>query len=342
MRVLMLTSVWPTPEHPERAPFIVRQAQFLRRNGVDLDVFHVNGRKNPAAYLRAWKEVHRRLARGRYDLIHAQWAQSALPSLPARLPLVVTFRGSDVEGIENANRRQTASGLVLQRIARGVARVADEIIVVAERLAHRLPVREYHVIPSGIDLDLFQPGDQREARDRLGLARDGRYILFAASPTNPIKRYDLARAAVQQLDARYRAEMIVTAGVEPAKMPLYVNACDALLLTSTHEGSPNVVKEALACNLPVVSTDVGDVAERIRNIDGCVLSKSDDPETLSKAVASVLDHGQRIQARQVVAELNESLLTRKVVAVYERALKKRRINAPVGDSTRPAGFSTLP
>src|SRR5258708_33610749 len=124
MRVLMLTSVWPTPEHPEHAPFVVRQAQSLRNAGIDVDVFHVNGRKNPAAYFRAWKEVHRRLAHGAYDLVHAQWAQAALPSLPTRLPLVVTVRGGDVEGMVSAAQGDSASAWVLRKIRRSRARVA--------------------------------------------------------------------------------------------------------------------------------------------------------------------------------------------------------------------------
>jgi glycosyltransferase involved in cell wall biosynthesis len=316
----MLTSVWPTPEHPELAPFVVRQVQSLRKQGVDVKVFPVNGRKSPKRYFRAWIEVRALLARGAYDLVHAQWAQSAVPSLPATVPLVVTFRGSDVEGIVNAGQRYTVSGWALRQIARTVARAADEAILVAASLARLLPRREYHVIPSGLDLNLFRPCPQSEARARLGLAPERRYIFFAAAPHNPVKRYRLARSAVERLDARYNAELIVAGTVAPDLMPLYMNACDAMLLTSSHEGSPNVVKEALACNLPVVSTDVGDVGERIKNVEGCVLCQSDDPQALAAALEGVLERKQRIAGRAAVEDLSESLLTRKVIAVYERAL----------------------
>ena len=320
----MVTSVWPTPEHPEHAPFVVRQVQFLRKLGVDVDVFHVNGRKSPKTYARRWMEVQHRLTRGSYDLVHAQWAQSALVALPKRIPLVVTFRGSDVEGIVGVNRRYLASGWVLRKIAQNVARVANEAIVVAARLARLLPKRDYHVIPSGLDLDLFQPGSRTEARARLALKADRRYVLFAASPDNPVKRYGAARAAVERLDNRYGAELISAGGIEPHLMPLYMNACDVLLLTSAHEGSPNVVKEALACNLPVVSTDVGDVGERIRDLDGCVLSSSADPDVLARALAEILDRRERISGRVAVKDLNESILTHRVVSVYERALTQSR------------------
>ena len=320
----MLTTVWPTPDHPECAPFVVRQVQFLRKQGVEVAVFYVNGRKNPLAYFRAWINVQQELSRGSFDLIHAQWAQAALPSLPTRRPLVVTFRGSDVEGIITARQRHAASGWILRHIARGVARVATEAILVAARMTRLLPERNYHVIPSGLDLDLFQPCPQAEAQARLGLAPGLRYILFAAAADNPIKRFGLARAAVQLLDTRHRARLIVTGGVEPTLMPLYMNACDALLLTSIHEGSPNVVKEALACNLPVISTDVGDVRERVEHVKGCVLCESDDPLVLATALGVVLDRRQRVEGRVAVQDLNESLLTRKVINVYELALSRYR------------------
>jgi len=320
MRVLMLTSVWPTPEHPEYAPFIPRQVNGLRELGVDVDVFHVNGHKSPIGYSRAWVSVQRRLVHGSYDLIHAQWAQAALPALPLRRPLVVTFRGSDVEGFRASSCLEAVSAWTLPRIARGVARLANEAILVARRLARRLPPREYHVIPSGLDLDLFRPCPQEEAQTRLGLAPGFRYVLFAASPRNPIKRYSLAQTAVERLHPRYRAKLVVASGVEPVQMPLYMNACDALLVTSLHEGSPNVVKEALACNLPVVSTDVGDVRERIKHVDGCVVCENDDPQHLGAALEAVLARSQRIAGRSAVSDLDESRLTRKVIAVYERAL----------------------
>lgn len=320
LRVLMLTSVWPTPERPELAPFVVRQVQFLRRAGVRVDVFPVNGRKRPGPYFAAWRKVRGLLARGQYDLVHAQWAQSALAALPCRLPLIVTFRGSDVEGIPGAGGRRTAAGVALQAIARGVARAASEAILVAERMARLLPRRQYHVIPSGIDLGLFQPSPQAEARSRLGLAPGRRYVLFAASPGNPVKRFDLAQAAMERLDAASRADLIVASGIEPRRMPDYMNACDVLLLTSSHEGSPNVVKEALACNLPVVSTDVGDVAERIRGVEGCFLCAGADPQTLAAALAEALGRRQRVAGRAAVDVLDEALLTRRVIGVYERAL----------------------
>jgi teichuronic acid biosynthesis glycosyltransferase TuaC len=322
LRILMLTSEWPTPERPEAVPFIVRSVEFLRRAGQDVDVFHFRGARRPSNYLHAWRELRRRLQDKQYDVLHAQWGQSGLPALPSPLPLVVTFRGSDLEGIVGSDGRYTRAGLILRLASQLPAHVADEVVVVSERLARYLPRRPYHVIPSGIDLNLFKPLPIRAAREQLGLPEQSRLILFAADPKNTVKRYALAQAAVDQIRAEQPIELVVTKGVSPSEMPLYMNACDALLLTSLHEGSPNVVKEALACNLPIVSTDVGDVRMRIQGIEGCAIAR-DTPQHLAEALRMILSRNDRVDGRPTVVALDEQALTEKLIAVYYQALSKR-------------------
>jgi teichuronic acid biosynthesis glycosyltransferase TuaC len=323
LHVLMVTSEWPTPEHPQAVPFIVRNAEFLRHAGVDVNIFHFRGAKKPANYLRAWKQLQDRLKSERYDLVHAQFGQSGLLALPKSLPLVVTFRGDDLQGIAGSDGRYTLAGRFLQLASQLVARVADEVIIVSEALARHLPHRSFHVIPSGLDLALFRPVPSAEARRQLGLPEQQRLILFAANPADPIKRYGLAQAAFDRLKGEYNIEMVVTKGVSQDKMPLYMNACDVLLLTSLHEGSPNVVKEALACDLPVVSTDVGDVRVRIGSIEGCAIVR-DSPAELAAALCAILQRNKRIDGRRLVADLDENILTEQIIGVYNKALTQYR------------------
>lgn len=244
-----------------------------------------------------------------------------MPALPNALPLVVTFRGSDLEGIAGANAHYTISGRFLRLASQMVAGLADEVIMVSETLARYLPRHDYHVIPSGIDLDLFQPMPMREARIALGLS-DARLILFAANPQNPVKRFWLAQAAIERIGAKDRIELITTNDISHEQMPLYMNACDVLLLTSRHEGSPNVVKEALACDLPVVSTDVGDVRMRLSGIAGCAIV-GDSPDEIAAALDTVLRQNQRIDGRRTVAALDERLLTDQITNVYHQALLRK-------------------
>jgi len=316
----MITSEWPTTERPEAVPFVVRQVEFLRRAGVDVEVFSFRGAKNPLNYLRAWREVRGKLRSKEYDVVHAQWGQSGLLALPTKTPLVVTFRGDDLEGIVGAGGRYTIAGRILRLLSRWIAMRADEVIVVSKRLVRHLARRSYSIIPSGLDLELFRPQERVAARKQLGLPLDKHLVLFAGDAANPRKRYELAKETVSRLDGEVGFELVKATGVPHPEIPIYMCACDALLLTSLHEGSPNVVKEALACNLPIVSVDVGDVKERISQIAGCEVCDEDDPAALAAALMRVLSRQERITGRERVRELDERVLTQNVVSVYKRAI----------------------
>jgi len=332
IRALMITSEWPTPGRPRTTHFIRRQADFLRAAGVDVDVLHFKGGKRPWNYLKAWVRLRRRLARKPYDLVHAQFGQSGLPALPKRLPLVVTFRGDDLEGIVGGDLQVTSAGRILQFVSRMVARSADACIVVSEHMKRLLPPSvPTQVIPSGLDLELFRVIPQEEARRHLGLPSDKRLVLFVGQPATPRKRYALARASVDILNRSLPAELIVAWGALHTDMPFFLNACDALVFTSMQEGSPNAVKEALACNLPVVSVPVGDVASRLRGVEGCELCVDDRPETIAAALERVLRSGRRSAGRDTVKHLDERWLTQEVIAVYRSVLARRGLRAqPTG------------
>jgi glycosyltransferase involved in cell wall biosynthesis len=322
LKVLMITSEYPTAERPMGVPFIKRQVEFLRKNDVDVDIFHFKGNKNLFNYIAAWWRLRKHTAGKHYDLMHAQWGHSAVLALPKRMPWVITFRGNDLEGIIGPNGKGTRLGTILQTVSKTTGRIADGVIVVSESLAKHLKRDDYEVIPSGLDLEKFRTLPKKEARKELQLPEDKKLVLFAASTiSNPRKRYELAKAAVEIAKERYDAELIVASCVDHETIPVYMNACDALLLTSVHEGSPNVVKEALACNLPVVSVDVGDVRRRIGNVDGCYVCKDDTKEQIAKDLKRVFSNGERIDGRQTILELDERITTQKVIAVYRNALQ---------------------
>ncbi len=324
VRVLMITSGWPTPGQPQTTHFVKRQAEFLRAAGVVVDVYRFRGAKKPWNYLRAWVEVRRRLSPGRYDLVHAQFGQSGLLALPKRLPLVVTFRGSDLLGIVGPNGQPPRPGSLLQRLSQGVARRADAVIVVSEHMKALVPPSvPVHVIPSGLDFHLFRLVPPDEARRRVGLPPDRRLILFAGNPAQARKRYALSQQAVEILNRSLPVELVVAWGVPHSDIPLYMNACDALVFTSMQEGSPNVVKEALACNLPVVSVPIGDVATRLQGVEGCELCVDERPEMIAAALARVLRRGGRVDGRKAVKDLDERVLTQQVIEIYRSVIRRR-------------------
>jgi glycosyltransferase involved in cell wall biosynthesis len=322
LRVLMVTCEWPAPGVNLTAHFIKRQAEFLMAAGVDVEVFPFKGAKNPLNYLKAWWQVQHKLRQKSYDLIHAQFGQSGLLGLPKRVPMIVTFRGSDLLGtISDRTGRHLLASTMHQFLSRFVAARAEGVIVVSEHMKTQLnPSIETHVIPSGIDFDFFHPTEKKLARQQLGLPQDEKLILFVGRPTQARKRSYLAEQAVEVLNRSTPAKLIVAWGVPHADIPLYMSACDALVFTSMQEGSPNVVKEALACNLPIVSVQVGDVATRIGGVEGCEVCDDDRPDTIAAALARVLQRDARINGRETVKGLDENVTTAKVLNIYKSVL----------------------
>jgi len=327
-RVLMVTVEWPRESWGGTAHFIVRQVEFLRAAGIEVDVYDFVGARDPRNYLRAWREVRRRIKTGNYDVVHAQFGQSALAALPCPLPLVVTLRGDDLLGIlHDTEGHITPLGRLTSLIVRSATRYADEVIVVSEHMrAFINHGAEPHVIPSGLNFDLFRVMPQDEARRAAALPLDKKLVLFVGNPDLARKRYGLARETVDRLAERMPGvELLLGWGVPHDRMPYLMNAADALIFTSLQEGSPNAVKEALACNLPVVSVPVGDVPERLRGVSNCELVPDDKPEALAAALERVLQRGGRSEGRAAVANLDEQVIAQRVINVYTRAMRGHHI-----------------
>lgn len=340
IRVLMVTSEWPEPGVNVTSHFIKRQADFLAAAGIEITVFAFKGRKNPFNYLKNWVRLQAKLSRQRYDLVHAQFGQSGLLALPKRLPLVVTFRGSDLLGsVSERTGRHRPRG-VLQVLSRLVATRADAVIVVSEHMKRKLPSSIVsHVIPSGLDLRLFRPTDKRVARKQLGLPEDEKLVLFVGRPSQGRKRVHLAEKALEILNRSVPARLVVGWRVPHTDVPLYMSGCDALVFTSMQEGSPNVVKEALACNLPIVSVSVGDVETRLKGVDGCELCADDDPETIAAALKRVLLRGGRTNGRETVLALDEKITTEQLINIYQSVLACGRERHTITLSNRGSTFS---
>lgn len=318
MRVLIITTEYPKETYQMAVPFIVRDVELLRAAGLSVDVFAFEGHKRINNYAKAWFNVHKLLKNNNYDLVHAQFGQSAVAALfPKTVPLIVTFRGSDVEGIFDSSGRYTFQGQILQLLSKLVALLSNECICVSDRLARKLPKRKYHIIPSGVNLNLFKPLPKDQAKDCLGFDQDKHYILFGGNPKQPVKRLHLAQQAMDIVKEDIsNVELILPVNIPHNNMPIYMSACDLLLLTSVHEGSPNIVKESLACNLPIVSTDVGDVRDKFGSISSVKVCKTDKPLEIADAVISFLLRDDRIDSRPHIMKFEEHLMTQKIIDVY--------------------------
>lgn len=327
LKVLFITSQWPTPQSPAAAPFVEREVRALREAGVEVDVLHYEGGWSFTKYIRAVREMRRRLRQHHYDLIHAYFGQCGLVArAQARLPVVITYGGSDVEGSPVFSGTNRYKNYVLMGISRTLSLFVNQVIVVSENLGLKLPRKDYHIITIALDLDLFQPMDKQAARDRLGLPQDVKLALFAANPENTRKRYDLAQEVCRIASKTLPVQLVTATRRPPAEIPVFMSACDALLLTSTNEGSPNVVREALACNLPVVSTNVGDVRERIGHIPACAVVASDKPEDLAASLLRVVQATANNDLRHEVLDQDYRKIGHKVVNVYNLILGRKQTN----------------
>jgi teichuronic acid biosynthesis glycosyltransferase TuaC len=304
-------------------PFVAAQLEGLRRIGVEVELLYLDrANLGPTVYAGALRRVRRAVASTAPDVVHVMYggvmAEIATHAVRDR-PVVVTFYGSDLLG--GRERRGPVKRLAVRfgvGASRRVAARASAVIVQSQVLAEALPERDRaraHVIPDGIDTAVFAPKDRLECRRALGWEANVKHVLFPATRTRPEKRFELAQAAVDLIEPRGTVRLHELSGVPHHDVPIWLNAADVVVLTSTHEGSPNVVKEALACNVAVVSVDVGDVREWIDEIDGCFLAE-ETPEDVADKLRRALARDRRVDGRaRMDSQALERVATR-ILDVY--------------------------
>ncbi|MFD1514283.1 glycosyltransferase [Halomarina rubra] len=304
MRVLSLVT-------SDTSSFYKNQVRLLRASGVELTTITP---KNPSEgetrrlgdYLRLYPQMLRQ-SFGSYDLIHANYGlMGPLALSQPNLPVVLSLWGSDLMG-----KYGTVSKLCARR--------SDAVVVMSDEMASVLG-QDCEVIPHGVDLDLFVPKPQSIAQGTVGWSSDEYHVMFPYNPQRPVKDFPRAERIVDSVNQRFDRPVNLHAvtGVPHEDIPTYMNAADALLVTSKREGSPNTIKEALACNLPIVSTDVGDVSERLSGVTPSAVSQSD--ETIVDALEKVLEAGQRSNGRGAVEDLSAESATGQLRSVFESVL----------------------
>jgi glycosyltransferase involved in cell wall biosynthesis len=304
--------------------FIERQIDSLLAAGVAGRTFHLESRTSPVAILSELRRLRGEIRSFRPQIVHAQYgtATAFLCVLATRLPLIVTFRGSDL----NPNQAKGPVHCFVSRLLSQLAALrADRILCVSEQLVRRLwwDRQKAQIVPSGIDTETFRPGSRDAARAALGWDPRERTVLFNGS-LRALKRPDLARAAVAAAGRKCGGPVRLVeldGNQSPELVPVMMNAADCLILTSDYEGSPNVVKEAIASGLPVVSRDVGDVRQRLANVQPSKVT-GDNAEELGEALAEILGHPlagrpARSNGPLAAAEFSMTAIAATIVAVYE-------------------------
>jgi teichuronic acid biosynthesis glycosyltransferase TuaC len=315
MRVLVVTNLTPDAAAPARGSFVRDQVRALRAAGLDVELFSFPVGKRE--YPRATLAIRRLLAAEHFDLVHAHYGLAGwCAELAGANPLIVTFHGTDV-------RHPTVG-----RMSRRLARRADLVAAASRALfdaesgrpgLQRVPGRSA-VLPCGADLDRFRPGPRADARSKLGLDPERRYLLFPAAPGRPEKRHDRA----QQLARLVGAELLSGGDIEAELMPDWINAADAVLVTSDNEGFGLVAVEALACDTPVLSTPVGVAPALLAGVEGCLCAPFDASRWAEALSAHLEADDPRIAGRERAGWFAAGPMAARVEIAYHQVIAAER------------------
>ena len=320
MRVLVVTNFTPDAGAPQRGRWVLDQVEEIRRRGVEVEVFSFP--RGSSHYLPAALRLRRLLRRESFDLVHVHYGLTAWSAvLAGARPLVVTFHGTDV--------RHPVVGPLSRRLAWR----ADLVAAVSRSLFGREddrpglpPVPGSAVLPCGPDLTRFRPLPRSEARAELGLDPAGRYLLFPANPARAEKRVDRAR----ELAAACGAELLTGGAIEPERMPLWVNAANAVLVTSDYEGFGLTSVEALACDVPVLSTPVGIAPFALAGIAGTLCAPYEVSSWAEAARPLLAAADPRVEGVARATALSAARMAKRTIVAYREVLG---LDGPAAAST---------
>jgi glycosyltransferase involved in cell wall biosynthesis len=324
IRVLAVAN-WNLDRQP--TSWAIQRVRALEAAGVEVEVLWEDCIDEPRGYLRLWRSLDERLRRGRVDLLAPLYGSflGLLCTLQRRVPCVVSFAGSDLNG------RVTPGRISVHSLCRPASQLAAMLAAgvsvcnpdMADSLWWPKARREAHVIPDGVDTRRFRPRPREEARRMRGLPATGVRAIFVATQaaSRPYKRLPLAIAAVARLPG---VVLEVVEDLPFDEMPIAYAAADALLMTSLDEGSPNCVKEALACGVPIVSVDVGDVRQMISGLHNCTIAPA-DPEALASALLAVTADGRGCPdgPARIARDYSLDAIMQKFVRFFEEALSQQ-------------------
>ena len=289
------------------APFITEQVNALMEEGVDIQYFGVT-RKGLIGYLREVPRLRKAIRVFRPDIIHAHYGLcGVLANIQRGVPVVTTYHGSDIN---------IPKVLRLSKIA--IRRSRFNIFVSQRNIDIAKPRKNFALIPCGINLDDYPYIEQSHAREQMGLTSNKKYVLFAGAFDNPIKNAPLAQAAIKLIPD---AELLELKGYSRQQVATLMQAVDAFLMTSFTEGSPQVIKEALASGCPIVSVDVGDVKELLTDVKGCYMVDR-EVEHIKRCLEKAITGSEKTGGREVIIkkQLTNECIAHKIISIYSSVI----------------------
>ena len=325
MRILYVVNTYPDHRNPAAEPFVKAQIDSVRKAGAFTQVLNISGFKNRLNYLKVLYKLYSIIQKDRFDIVHGHYVYSGwIAALQGKAPSVVSFMGSDLIGRRNKFGDVNLHGKIDIHLSKKLSSFIDGVVVKSEEMAGLLSkTKRTIVLPNGVDFEMFKPMPKYICKKELGLEGNCLIVLHIGKKNCLNKGYNIASEAVRLLSEKVRITLVNVNGMAHERMPLFMNASDVLVLPSLYEGSPNVVKEALACNLPVVATDVGDVRKVIGEIPGCLIAER-TPEAFSKAIEECVEFNRPFTGRQSVEHLRSDRIALRLLEFYEDIILRRK------------------
>lgn len=322
MKILVITAMYPTQDNPAAGSFVKTQVDALRANGAEVEVLVFRGANNKLKYLTGFFQMRKRLRQGNIDVIHAHYSYVGVVARMQRsVPVVVTYHGDDLlASVADFTGRHSKFSLLMVRLGQWLGQRVEAAIVQNKQMSAKLnDAQHVHIVPHEIDFETFCVTNREEARRRLNLDPHKPYLLFAANPEIHVKRFPLAKRVTDALQRDVPdVELLVVHRETQERLALYMCACDALVFPSFQEGSPNVIKQAMACCMPIVATDVGDIRDVIASTEGCFVCSPDANEFTGRLKA-ILESNARTEGRAAVQHFDRPLVAQRLINVYLRA-----------------------
>ncbi len=327
MNILIVTNMYPDKKDPNYGIFVKEQVDSIRAQGVDVDVFFINGKKNRLNYFKCIFALIKKFIHKHYDVIHAHHSYCIFPiKIAAKLcsvksPLVMTFHEGEIHadkelklnGIDFFNRLILSKRLKIKAL-----NMADMVIAVEKKLISELNYKGKHItLPCGVDSDLFKPLEKSRCRKLLNLPLKKKIVFFPASPKNKQKGIEILKAAIKRL-GRKDIHVITGGNILHDNMPYYMNAADAVVQLSRYEASSSVLKEALAVNTPSVFTDAGDAKKLInKNCAGYFLTDR-NPDDVALNLTKAIDYNGKCNGREQIMRSNLTLkaVSKQLLKIY--------------------------
>ena len=304
------------------------QMHSIQQKGIDVIYGHLSDRRTIKALWRAGWRLRKVCKEEKVDIVHVFWGNTTafMTTLFSPKPVVISFSGSDLIGSVDAKGEITNGGKVSRLLSQLAGLMATRIITKSEDMKRHLwsnSRKKATAIPNGLNLEKFSPQDIKRARLHLGWDMNKKYIIFFDGGGAVVKDTPLARQAFDIVNVKMpHAELMILKGIVHDELPYYYNAADAMLITSFHEGSNNSLKEARACNLPIVSVNVGDVSERLQNVSNTYVVDNRNAVDIADKLILVLQSNARSNGSAYSQDVSLDTIADKIINVYKSIKNK--------------------